>query len=86
MKYFNKPKKTYQDLIAVRKIFIDAGSLQYSLGEVKSRFDTTLNILEKLKMNDKYRKIIKNAIFPLFKQSNSISRKHRIDIQIGDFC
>ena len=85
MKYFNKPKKTYQDLLAVRKIFIDAGSLQYSLAEVKSRFDTTVNILKKLRMNDKYREIIKNAIFPLFKQSNSIAQKHRIDIQIGNF-
>ncbi|MCK5013137.1 MAG: polyprenyl synthetase family protein [Candidatus Omnitrophica bacterium] len=85
MTYFNKPKKTYQDLAAVRKIFIDTGSLQYSLKEIKSRFDTTVNILQQLKMNDKYRNIINSAIFPLFKQSNSIAQKYRIDIQIGNF-
>ncbi len=85
MNYFNKPKKTYSDLIAVRKIFIDAESLQYCLGEIKSRFDTTLDILEQLKMNDKYRDLFKDTVFPLFKQSNAIARKHRIDIQIGNF-
>ena len=86
MGYFNKPGKTYRDLIAVRKIFIEAGSLRYSLQEIKSRFDTTVNILEQLRMNDKYRKIIKDAIFPLFQQSDSIAQKHRIDIRIGKFC
>jgi len=84
MKCFNKPKKTYQDLVAVRKIFINSGSLQYSLEQVKVRCDKTLNILEKLKMNDKYRKIIKNAILPLFKQSNRIAQQHHIDIQTGE--
>ena len=86
MRFFNKPKKTYKDLIAIRKIFIDARSLEYSLAQIKSRFETTLNILEELKMNDKYRGIIKTVIFPLFKQSNLIAQKHDIDIQIGDFC
>ena len=59
MKYFNKPKKTYPDLIAVRKIFINAGSLQYSLKEIETRMSKTLKILDKLQMNDKYREIIK---------------------------
>jgi len=72
IKLFNKPKKTYKDLVAVRKIFIGAGSLQYSLQQIKSRFDKTLDILEKLKMHDKYRQVIKDVIFPLFKQSNHI--------------
>ena len=86
MHYFNKPRKTYQDLVAVRKIFIDAGSLQYCLLKIQSRFNTTLGILEQLKMSDKYRNLFKDAVFPLFKQSNATARKHHIDIQIGDFC
>ncbi len=85
MKCFNKPKKNYKDLVSIRKIFIDAGSLEYSLLQVKSRFDTTLNILQKLKMNDKYRNVIESALFPLFKQSNQIAQKNNININIGDF-
>jgi geranylgeranyl diphosphate synthase type I len=85
MKCFNKPKKTYQDLIAIRKMFIDAGSLTYSLQQVKRRFDTTLEILQNLKMKDRYRKIIKTAILPLFKQSVEIAQKHQIDISVGRF-
>ncbi|MBN1869124.1 MAG: polyprenyl synthetase family protein [Candidatus Omnitrophica bacterium] len=83
VKLFTKPAKTYRDLLAIRKIFIHSGSLQYCLGEVKSRFETTLKILGRLKMNDKYRGIIKSAIFPLFKHSNAVAQKHRIDIRIG---
>ena len=86
MKCFNKTNKTYKDLIAIRKIFIDAESLKYSLQQIESRFNTTLNILDKLKMNDKYRCIIKSAIFPLFKQSNDIAQKHNIDIHLGNYC
>ena len=83
MKYFNKPKKTYSDLIAVRKIFINSGSLHYSLNEIKTRTNKALKILEKLKMNDKYRGIIKEAILPLFKQSNLIAKQNHIDIELG---
>jgi geranylgeranyl diphosphate synthase, type I len=85
MTCFNKKNKTYKDLIAIRKIFLDSGSLAYSLQQVKSRFDTTLDILQSLKMKDKYRKIIKTAILPLFKQSVHIAQAHHIDIQIGHF-
>ncbi len=83
MNCFNKPKKNYKDLVAIRKIFIAAGSLEYSLQQIKSLFDITLNILNKLKINVKYRRIIKEAIFTLFKQSNHIALQHHIDIQIG---
>jgi geranylgeranyl diphosphate synthase type I len=86
IKCFNKQGKTYQDLVTIRKIFVEAGSLEYCLRQVESRFNTTLRILDQLKMNDKYRDIIKSAIFPLFKQSNHIAHQHRIDIRIGQFC
>lgn len=81
-KYFNRPKKNYQDLVAVRKIFINAGSLHYSLEQIKVRVDMTLAILEKLKMNNKYRKVIQDAILPLFQQINHIAQQHHIDIHI----
>jgi len=83
IKYFNKPKKNYSDLIAIRKIFINAGSLRYSLCEIQTRINKTMKILEKLKMNDKYRGIIITAILPLFKQSNVIAKQYHIDIELG---
>lgn len=81
---FNKPKKTYRDLLAVRKIFMETESLSYSLDAIQSRFKTSLKILEKLTMNDKYRELFKQAVFPLFKPSNAIAQQHHIDIHIGE--
>lgn len=82
--HFNKPKKTYQDLTAVRKIFIHAGSLRYSIQEINIRVNKSLNILDQLKMNNKYRAVIKEAVLPLFQQSQKIVQQHRIDIQIAE--
>jgi len=76
--YFNKPKKTYQDLVAVRKIFIKAGSLQYSLQEVQTRVKQTFKILKTLKMKPKYLKIIEDAIVRLFKHSHLIAEQYKI--------
>ena len=84
MKYFNKSKKTYHDLLAVRKIFINAGSLKYSIQEITIRVNKALNILDKLKMKNKYRDIIKKAVLPLFKQSHQIVEQHHIDVQIAN--
>ena len=76
--YFNKPKKIYSDLVAVRKIFINAGSLQYSMQEVQWRVEKTFEILKTLKMKTKYRKIIEDAIHKLFKHSQSIADKYKL--------
>jgi len=74
--YFNKSTKTYQDLVAVRKIFIEAGSLNYSLGEIRTRVDKTLTILSTLKIKDKYRHVIQEAIIRLFQHSQTIARQY----------
>ena len=55
----------------------------YSLCEIQTRINETLKILDILKMNDKYRKIIIKAILPLFKQSNVIAKQNHIDIELG---
>ena len=80
LKHFNKPKKTYSDLVAVRKIFNDAGSLKYSLQEINVRVKKTIDILTRLRMKEKYRDVVKNAIIPIFEQSNIIARENHIDI------
>lgn len=80
LKYFNKPKKTYKDLVAVRKILINAGSLDYSLKEADKRIKGTLNMLGELKMQPKYKAVIKEAIMQLFKHSNRIAKQYKITV------
>jgi geranylgeranyl diphosphate synthase type I len=78
LKYFNKHHKTYQDLMAIRKIFINSGSLQYSLGQIHVRLDKTLAILENLKMKKKYCRIIKDVLHRLLKHSARIAQQYKI--------
>ena len=83
--YFNKPKKTYNDLIAIRKIFLGSGSLQYCLQEIQNRIEKTINILEKIKIKKKYNQIIKDALFFLFKNSQQIAKHYQLDFQLYRF-
>jgi len=77
LQYFTKPKKTYKDLVAVRKIFIEGGSLQYSLDGIKSRLVKSEKIFENLKMNPTYKKIIQNSFFNLFNHSGKIAQQYK---------
>jgi len=83
LRYFSKPKKTYQDLIAVRKIFIDAGSLEYSLEEIQSRLKKSQKILKTLKMKNSYRLFIEELFLILFKHSNKIAETYQSKTRIG---
>jgi len=76
LKYFSKPKKTYKDLVAVRKIFIKSGSLQYSLDEIKKRINLSVKILDKLNIDRTYRDLIKESLLTLFKYSDTIAAEH----------
>ncbi len=73
LNYFLKPKKNYQDLVAVRKIFISSGSLQHSLAEIKKRIRQAHRILKQLKMKSEYKKTIEGCLFSLFKHSEKIA-------------
>jgi len=79
---FNKPKKTYKDLVTFRKLFIQLGSLDYSLQEVENRVQKTLKILKKLKMRSLYKQTIEKAILNLFKQSQRIASQYGSSISI----
>ena len=79
LKYFSKPKKTYSDLVAIRKIFINSGSLTYSIEQIKSRIDKAYEILRQLKMREGYRKVISNSLLSLFRQSQMIAASYHID-------
>ncbi len=69
---FNKKTKTLADLEAVKKIFVEAGSLNYALAAVNTRLQKAQKILKTLKMNAKYRDLIGGALLKLFSHSQKI--------------
>lgn len=79
---FNKPKKNYADLQAVRKIFIASGSLEYALKAVQTRVIKADAILKRLTLRDKYRSLIAEALFDLFKQSKSVAEQNNVNIRV----
>jgi geranylgeranyl diphosphate synthase type I len=81
--FFNKNKKNYADLLTVRKIFINAGSLDYSLKEIKSRLTKAVKIIESLQMHNQYKEIIVNAFTRLFGQSSEIARQYQSKITLN---
>ncbi|MDP8212425.1 MAG: polyprenyl synthetase family protein [Candidatus Zapsychrus exili] len=82
LKYFNKKTKRISDLNCIKKIFIDAGSLEYSLKEVESRAKKSLEILRSLRMKPTYKKEIESAIFQFFKQSKQVADKNNISLAV----
>ncbi len=83
---FNKPRKTYADLVTVRKIFISSGSLQYSLEEIEGRINQTFYLLDKLKMHSTQKKIIEEIIVRLFQQSIQIAQKYKVSSHLACSC
>ncbi len=78
---FEKPVKTHSDLKAVRKIFLEHGSLDYSLAAVKVREEKARGLLNALSINDRYRRLIKKSLLTLFRHSEKIARQNGIDWQ-----
>ncbi len=85
LSYFNKSKKTHKDLTAVRKIFQEAGSLDYCLERINERIITTLRLLDGLLMNPVQKKIICDVIFELFKHSGRLAKEYKSPVNIVDF-
>ena len=73
---FNKPKKTYKDLVTIRKIFIQSGSLIYSLKAVEKRLTEALRLFQEIKMEKEVRYVIEEAIQSLFKHSAVIAEQY----------
>lgn len=78
---FNKPTKKLEDLARIKKLFIDAGSLAYSLKAVQSRINQALKISAQLSMKRKYLTLIKDATFEFFKQTNAIATENHITLR-----
>lgn len=85
LSFFNKKTKTYKDLTAVRKIFQQAGSLDYCLQKINERIITTLRLLDELVMNPAQKKIISDVIFELFKHSERLAKEYQSKAKIVSF-
>lgn len=82
VKHFSKPQKSYRDLVAIRKIFINAGSLAYSLDQIKSRLTKANAILSELKVREPYRKLIGDSLLLLFNHSTKIATSYGVNGQL----
>ena len=83
LRHFSKTKKSYRDLVAIRKIFIHSQSLHYSLRKIKSLLEKSENIISQLNIRDSYRQYIWASLVSLFDSSNRIAKMNNIDIRIG---
>ncbi|MCR4337714.1 MAG: polyprenyl synthetase family protein [Candidatus Omnitrophica bacterium] len=78
LKYFTKPRKTYHDLLSIRKIFKDAGSLQYSLDHIQKRLVEASGIIDQLKMKNNYRKFLRKSLLKMFEHSQQIATQNHL--------
>ncbi len=78
LQIFTKDKKTYADLVAIRQIFTQSGSLAYSLEQIHQRQTQALHILRNLKMAPKYKNLIEKCLFQLFKHSEILASQYQL--------
>jgi geranylgeranyl diphosphate synthase type I len=79
MRIFSKTKICYADLAMIRKMLIQAGSLQYSFQEIYKRLARAEKILSGLKIKLKYRQLIEAALLNLFDHTQKIADQYGID-------
>ena len=80
MKHFLKKKKTYQDLLAIRKMFLEANSLYYSLAKIYTLLWSSKKLLDGLALAPRFKKQLEGALQSLFKQSFEIAQTHHISL------
>ncbi len=77
LKIFTKETKTLEDLEAVKKIFVEAKSLDYALSAINVRLKKAQKILTTLKMNDEYRQLLGDSLLKLFSHSQRIADSYQ---------
>ena len=77
IKIFNKKTKTLKDLEAVKKIFVEAQSLDYALKAIHTRLNEAQKILNALKINDEYRNLLGASLLKLFSHSERIATSYQ---------
>jgi geranylgeranyl diphosphate synthase, type I len=73
LKIFTKKNKTLKDLETVKKIFVQAGSLDYSLEAIRTRLSEAQKILDNLGMNEEYRSLLGISLLKLFNHSQRMA-------------
>jgi len=76
LKIYAKKTKTLKDLETVKKIFVEAGSLEYALKAVNTRLAKAEKILLTLKMHPEFRMILQEALLKLFKHSQLMGEQN----------
>lgn len=76
LQIFSKSKKTYADLVAIRKIFLESGSLHYALNALQTRMERAKTLLEKLTLQPRFRRLIARSLFELFQHSDRVARQY----------
>ena len=80
LQYFSKPRKSFRDLLAIREILKEAGSLQYSLQAIQSRLIKSQKVLHSLTMHDFYRRLIQRSLHELFSPTTEMAQNNRVDV------
>jgi len=83
LSYFMKKEKVFKDLVEVRRIFIESGSLDYCLSAVKVRLAKSQKILKTLKMDLTYRDLIGDSLLRLFKHSQTIADQYQSKVRVS---
>jgi len=73
-----KPRKTYADLVNVRKIFIESGSLNYSLVKIQKILKESQDILKNLSLKAAFKKQIWLTLSTLFEQSKHVATTYDV--------
>ena len=73
---FNKSKITYKDLAAVRRVFLDTGSLDNALNHIHRRLERARRIMEKLTLKPRQRQCLNTALLKLFQHSEQLGEKY----------
>lgn len=76
IRIFEKPHKTYKDLIAIRRIFMEAGSLNYSLKKIETLLTRSEVLLNALKIKSKFRAALWQTLNALFNQSRAVAQAY----------
>ncbi len=79
---FSKRKKSYRDLVAIRKMLNESGSLAYSIEKTKRLLEEAQSISMSLKVRKKFKKTIWASLISLFNESNQIARDNGIGIPV----
>ena len=73
LKIFNTPQKTHADLEKIKEMFINSGSLDYSLDAVAARIQRSQKIIKQLNMLPEYKDLLNSLLLKLFSQSQHIA-------------